>query len=105
MLSLTYVSAFVLLGRRVKWLNVLAPVGLFALSNYLTQSIICTLIFYGYGFGLFGKVGYALCLAIVVVIYAAQVFVSGWWARRFQFGPAEWLWRSLTYMKPQPMLR
>jgi len=104
-LSLAYVSAFVLLSRRVTWLNVLAPVGRFALSNYLTQSIICTLIFYGYGLGLFGKVGYALCLLLVVIIYAAQVAVSQWWARRFQFGPAEWLWRSLTYMKPQPMLR
>ncbi len=55
--------------------------------------------------GLFGKVGYALCLLLVVIIYAVQVAVSQWWARRFRFGPAEWLWRSLTYMKPQPMLR
>lgn len=74
-----------------------------ALSNYLGQSIICTLIFYGYGLGLFGQMGKAAGLVLAVAIYAVQVIVSVWWMARFQFGPAEWLWRTLTYMKRQPM--
>lgn len=65
--------------------------------------IICTLIFYGYWLGLFGQVGKALNLALVVIIYLGQLLLSAWWMRRFRFGPAEWLWRSLTYMKLQPM--
>jgi uncharacterized protein len=85
-------------------LTPLAAVGRTALSNYLLQSLICTTIFYSYGLGLFGRVGPAAGTALAVVIYAVQVPLSRWWLRRFQFGPMEWLWRSLTYMKRQPMV-
>lgn len=105
-LCLFYVAALTLLARQPAWqqrLRPLALTGRMALSNYLGQSIICTLIFYGYGLGLFGQVGKAPGLLLVVVIYTAQVLISAWWMQRFQFGPAEWLWRTLTYMKPQPM--
>jgi len=108
LLMLAYVSALCLLALSPAWgkrLQVLAPVGQMALSNYLTQSIVCTLIFYGYGLGLFGKVGHAAGIALTFVIYLLQIPLSHWWMKRFYYGPAEWLWRSLTYLKPQPMKR
>jgi uncharacterized protein len=108
LLSLAYVSAFSLLALSPVWgqrLKVLAPVGQMALTNYLTQSIVCTTIFYGYGLGLFGQVGAALGLGLTLVIYLLQIPISHWWMKRFKYGPAEWLWRSLTYMKFQPMKR
>ena len=76
-----------------------------ALTNYLLQSIICTTIFYGYGFGFFGQVGAAAGLLLTIVIYVLQIPWSHWWLARFQFGPAEWLWRTLTYGQRQPFRR
>lgn len=108
LLMLAYVSAFCLLALSPNWgkrLQVLAPVGQMALTNYLTQSIVCTLIFYGYGLGLFGKMGGAMGIGLTFIIYLLQVPISHWWMKRFKYGPAEWLWRSLTYGKLQPMKR
>lgn len=108
LLMLAYVSAFCLLALSPVWgkrLQVLAPVGQMALTNYLTQSIVCTLIFYGYGLGLFGQMGAAAGIGLTFVIYLLQIPFSHWWMKRFKYGPAEWLWRSLTYLKPQPMGR
>jgi uncharacterized protein len=107
-LCLFYVAAICLLVQRAGWqrrLTPLAPVGRMALSNYLLQSLVATTIFYGYGLGLFGRVGPVLGLLLTVAIYAVQVLLSEWWMRRFRFGPAEWLWRSLTYARRQPMRR
>ena len=83
-------------------LQVLAPMGRMALTNYLLQSIICTTLFYGYGLGLFGTMGAAAGFGLALVIYALQIPFSHWWMARFQFGPAEWLWRTLTYGRVQP---
>jgi uncharacterized protein len=108
LLSLAYVSAFSLLALSPVWgqrLKVLAPVGQMALTNYLTQSIVCTTIFYGYGLGLFGQMGMAVGIGLTFIIYLLQIPISHWWMKRFKYGPAEWLWRSLTYMKFQPMKR
>jgi uncharacterized protein len=105
-LMLFYVASITFLTQSATWgprLAILAPVGRMALTNYLLQSIICTLIFYGYGLGLFGQVGATVGLLLTLVIYAAQIPFSHWWMRRYRFGPAEWLWRTLTYGKPQPM--
>ena len=74
-----------------------------ALSNYLLQSLICTTIFYSYGLALFGKVRPSLGLLLTIIICLIQIPLSVWWLRRFQFGPIEWLWRSLTYWQRQPM--
>jgi len=63
------------------------------------------MIFYGYGLGLFGKVGLAAGIGLTIVIYLLQIPISHWWMKRFKYGPAEWLWRSLTYLKPQPIRR
>jgi uncharacterized protein len=88
----------------LSWLTYrLAAVGRMALSNYLTHSIVCTTLFYGYGFGLFGTINRTGLAAIVVTIWIAQLIVSPIWLKHFRFGPAEWLWRSLTYWRLQPM--
>lgn len=108
LLSLAYASAICLLALRPAWhrvLQLLAPVGQMALTNYLLESIIATLIFYGYGLGLFGQVGSALGLVLTVVIFLLLIPFSHWWMKRFRYGPAEWLWRSLTYLKLQPIRR
>jgi uncharacterized protein len=69
------------------------------------QTIICVLIFYGFGFGLFGKVERIWQFLIVVAIYVFQLWFSQLWLKHFRFGPLEWLWRSLTYRKLQTMRR
>jgi uncharacterized protein len=105
-LCFVYVTAVVLLVRRPRWSRVfspLAPVGRTALSNYLFQTFVCTTLFYSYGLAWFGRIGPAVNLALTVAILAIQVVLSGWWVRHFRFGPAEWLWRSLTYRRMQPM--
>jgi len=76
-----------------------------ALTTYLIQSITLGFLFYGYGFGLFGRIGSAAAACIGVTIYLIQVQLSRFWLGRFQFGPFEWLWRSLTYGRRQPMRR
>jgi uncharacterized protein len=81
----------------------LAAVGRMAFTNYILDTVVCTFIFYGWGLGYFGKVSRVEQFATVLAIWAVQLIVSPLWLSRFQFGPLEWLWRSLTYWKPQPM--
>ncbi len=105
-LCFCYVAGITLLFQREHWqrrLASLAAVGRMALTNYLLQSVICTTIFYSYGLGLYGQVGPAAGIALTFVIYAAQIPLSVCWLRRFRFGPVEWLWRSLTYWRWQPL--
>jgi uncharacterized protein len=83
----------------------LAAVGRMAFTNYLVQTFICTTLFYGHGFGLFGSVPRIGQLGIVAAIWALQLSVSPIWLRYFHLGPFEWLWRSLTYWEPQPFRR
>jgi uncharacterized protein len=83
----------------------LASTGQMALTNYLMQTFICTTIFYGHGFGLFGSVERTGQILIVSGVWVVELLWSPWWLARFRFGPFEWLWRSLTYMKLQPMRR
>jgi len=101
-----YASGLLLLTQREGWSRRLAPLGVVGrmpLTNYLMQSVVCTLIFNGYGFGFFGKVGPAAALALCFLIYLAQIPISQWWMSEFRFGPMEWLWRSLSYGRVQPM--
>lgn len=81
----------------------LAAAGRMAFTNYLVQTLICTTIFYGHGLGLFGRVERSQQILIVFAVWAFQLWFSTVWLGRFRFGPAEWLWRTLTYLKLQPM--
>jgi uncharacterized protein len=86
-------------------LGLLAPAGRMALTNYLTQSIVCTLVFYGYGLGYFEQLSRAWQVPFVLALFALQVAFSHWWLGRFRYGPAEWLWRTATYGRLPPMRR
>jgi uncharacterized protein len=91
-------------GRLVPWVTRrLAAVGQTAFSCYIAESLICTTIFYGYGFGLFGRVDRFQQLLVVLAVWLVLLAVSPIWLRNFRFGPLEWLWRSLTYLERQPM--
>ncbi|MEO6119225.1 MAG: DUF418 domain-containing protein [Terriglobales bacterium] len=95
-----------LVHRSPRWkqrFGALAPIGRMALTNYLSYTLIASAIFYGWGLGYFGKMGSMWGLVLSVVIFALQLPLCGWWLRHYQFGPMEWLWRSLTYGKLQPM--
>ena len=74
-----------------------------ALSNYLLQSILCGLFFYGFGLGMFAKLQLHENYLFVIAVWMVCVVFSVIWLRFFRFGPFEWLWRSLTYWKLQPM--
>lgn len=86
--------------RALAWL---APLGRMALTNYLTHSLILTTLFYGYGFGQYGQISRAPQILIVIAIIAGQWLFSRWWLSRHRYGPMEWLWRSITYWKWQPL--
>jgi uncharacterized protein len=107
-LALAYAAGLLLALRSPKIARTAAPfaaAGQMALTNYFTQSVALSLLFYGYSLGLFGQVGPAAGAAIGVALYVGQVAFSVMWLGRWRFGPVEWLWRSLTYGKRQPMGR
>ena len=80
----------------------LAAVGRMAFTNYIMQTVICTTVFYGHGFGLFGSMERVGQFAVVVGVWIFQLIVSPIWLRHFRYGPLEWLWRSLVYLEVQP---
>ncbi|MEH0166058.1 DUF418 domain-containing protein [Roseateles microcysteis] len=86
-------------GGTVKWL---AAPGRMALTNYLLQSLICTLYFYGYGLGHWGM-SRSVQVLFVVAVYAGQIVFSHWWLSKFRYGPMEWLWRGFTYRQVPPL--
>ncbi len=92
-------------GIMQKLLQRFAAVGRMALSNYLMHSVLLTTVFYGYGLGLFSSISRFGQMGFVVAVIVLQLLLSPWWLARYRFGPVEWLWRSLTYWKRQPMLR
>jgi len=105
-LCLFYAASIVRLAagpRLPRALAAVVPVGRMALSNYFLQTLLCTTLFYGYGLGLYGRTGPLLNLVVIACVFAVEIAASGLWLRRFRFGPAEWLWRSLTYGKIQPL--
>ena len=90
-------------GRRLlAWAG---PIGRMALTNYLMQSLIFGWVFYGYGLGLFGRLGVTAALGIGVAVYILQVIFSIYWLRQFRFGPVEWLWRTAMYGTRQPFAK
>jgi uncharacterized protein len=106
LVALGHVGALILIYKSgaLPWLTRrLAAVGRMALTNYLMHTLVCTTIFYGYGLGLFAKLDRVELMGIVVAIWIFQLWYSPIWLRFFRFGPAEWLWRSLTYGTAQPL--
>ena len=99
-----YLSLLILLYKAIpfrKILNVFAPVGQMAFTNYLSQSIITSIVFYG--FAVYGTLQRYEVYYVVGAIWLFQIVSSHIWLRYFRFGPFEWVWRSLTYLKKQPM--
>jgi uncharacterized protein len=83
----------------------LGAAGQMPLTNYLAETLICTTIFFGWGFGLFGRFEKWQQWLVVLGVWTAILLWSPWWLARFKCGPMEWLWRSLTYWKLQPLRR
>jgi uncharacterized protein len=89
-----------------KWLfALLRPVGQMAFTNYLMQSFLVGLFFYGVGFGMYGKLSRFEMYYVVGGTWLLQIIWSHIWLRFFRFGPLEWCWRSLTYWKRQPFVK
>jgi uncharacterized protein len=102
MMALGYAAWVLRFTPALRWL---APAGRMALSNYLLQSLVCTTLFYGYGLGYFERLPRAWQIPFACALFALQVALSQLWLRHFRFGPAEWLWRSASYLHWQPMRR
>ncbi len=107
LVAVAYVALVILAARRFgpTMKAVFTPVGRMAFTNYLAQSVICTAIFYGHGLGLFMQTDRLGQILVVLAVWVAMPIWSRAWLARFRFGPAEWLWRSLSYRRLQPMRR
>ena len=101
-MALFFIALIATLWQREAWrrvLGLLAPVGRMALTNYLLQTVICVIIFYGYGFGFFGRFGALVSTLIALAIFVIQIPLSSLWLKYFAYGPMEWVWRQLTYRR------
>ena len=99
---------FLMLYQRTSWekrLAFFAPYGRMALTNYVMQSVIGTYIYFGWGLGYIGKFGALTSFFLGVLLIVFQTLFSKYWLMRFRYGPLEWLWRSGTYLKWQPMVK
>ncbi len=108
LVGLGHASVLLLLFRAgwLRWgLNALANVGQMAFSNYVLQTVCCSLFFYGFGLGYFGKLAYHQLYYVVAGVWIINLIFSAIWLRFFRFGPLEWGWRSLTYWRRQPWRR
>ena len=104
LLALGYAAGlWLLFSRAPSLMALLVPVGRMALSNYLMHSVAGVVIFYGIGFGLFGRLSLTAAVAGALAFFILQMFLSRWWLRRARFGPAEWLWRMFTYRRRIPL--
>lgn len=101
LLALGYIYGFALLyagSRRAALLGRFEAVGRLSLTNYLMQSVICTTIFYGYGFGLFGRAGVFVGALIALAVYGVQLWLSPLYLKKFRSGPVEYVLRIWTYL-------
>lgn len=105
LLCLGYVAAFALYWPRLRAGSLLVAAGRTALSHYLGQSVVCVILFYGIGFGLFGSVSYGVALLCAVAVFVALAWCGRWWLRRHPQGPMEALWRRLSYREPAVALK
>lgn len=105
-LAVIYVTGILLLFQKEKWrprLMHFYAVGRMGLTTYLMQTFFGVLIFFSFGLGLLGEIGAAIAFTIAIALYIVQIQFSKLWLARFQYGLFEWLWRSLTYLKIQPL--
>jgi uncharacterized protein len=101
MLALGYAATVgLLVVDRRRLIGIFAPLGRMALTNYLLQSVVCVVLSYGFGFGLWWRTGASTAVVIAAAIVAVQIPLSAWWLSRYRFGPVEWVWRRLTYGRP-----
>ncbi|WP_100406502.1 DUF418 domain-containing protein [Bacillus solitudinis] len=101
LVAMFYATSIVLVisnEKRIQLLKPLAYVGRLSLTNYLLQSVVFTSLFYGYGLGLFGQIGYFAGVIIVFFFFYLQILFSKWWITHCYIGPVEWLWRAGTYL-------
>ena len=104
-MTLFYVASFALLFLRPRWqprLLRFGPVGQTALSVYVGQTAIGVLVFFGFGLGLLGRFGNSVTIPMGLAVFVLQVWASRVWLARFRFGPLEWAWRSLTWLRLEP---
>jgi uncharacterized membrane protein YeiB len=106
LMAIGYISGLALLLEKIDWkkrLSFFAPVGRMGLTNYLLHTVPYILLFDSFGLNLSGKIGPFYRLLLALPVYVLLIILSRWWFKHFSIGPAEWLWRSLTYLKFQPM--
>lgn len=107
-MTVIILCGFLLLFQKEKWekrLLFFAPYGKMALTNYILQSVIGTFIFFGWGLGYLGQIRTLLLLVMAILLIFIQTIASKYWLQFFRYGPLEWLWRSGTYLKWQPMIK
>jgi uncharacterized protein len=107
-LAIFYVCVIALLNQKDKWahrFHYFYEVGRMGLSTYLMQTLLGIFIFFGIGFNLLDEIGASICFTIGITWFIIQIIFAKWWLKRFNFGPVEWLWRTLTYLKWQPLSR
>jgi uncharacterized protein len=105
-LALGYGAGIVLLAQQPEWQTVLRPLqnlGRMGLTVYLSGTAMFTTLFYGYGFGQLFLLGPAATSFYAALFFVILLIFCNWWLGKFRFGPAEWLWRSLTYLQTQPL--
>jgi len=104
-MTLFYVASFALLFLRPRWqprLLRFGPVGQMALSVYVGQTAIGVLVFFGFGLGLLGRFGNSVTIPMGLAVFVVQMWVTRAWLGHFRFGPLEWVWRSLTWLRLEP---
>ena len=105
-LSLVYCTSVIQIYYRRNNLKIfkgLASVGMMSLTNYLSHTFFYSIFFYGFGLSMLGQMHMQWVIPLAVIIFTIQIFISTFWMKRFQFGPAEWLWRMLSYKKYIPI--
>lgn len=105
-MTIFYISGLIMLMYRMRWQKWLFPlsyIGKMALTSYISQTFFGLLLYYHFGLGLFIKTSPAFNILIAIAVFVIQAILARWWLKRFNYGPVEWLWRSLTFLRWQPM--
>ncbi|QIK54433.1 DUF418 domain-containing protein [Dysgonomonas sp. HDW5B] len=107
-MMMMYICILTLLYYKTKTrsiLDLIAPVGRMSVTNYMVQSFVGVILFYGFGANLATKLSFLQCFLLGMAIYIIQVGYSNWWMKKYYYGPVEWLWRTITWFKGVPFLR